>query len=75
MDGRRQGGLLRRSDVGVDVVRKWTARLPRDGSVLEIGAGTGTPLAQALIAEGFAVCAIHSGERWNPGKAEQGKRA
>ena len=47
-----------RSSSGVATIRKWAASLPRNGSVLDVGAGSGEPLTAALIEEGLAVCAI-----------------
>ena len=47
-----------RSASGLAVVRQWAASLPRGGSVLDVGAGSGEPLAAALIKDGFDVCAI-----------------
>ncbi len=40
------------------IVREWATSLPRGGSVLDVGAGSGEPLAAALIAEGFDVSAV-----------------
>lgn len=42
---------------------RWIAeRVSRGSSVLDIGCGTGTPAAEALVAEGFAVTGIDSSE-------------
>jgi SAM-dependent methyltransferase len=47
-----------RSDVGVDVVRRWAADLPPGGSVVDIGCGNGRPVALLLAGAGFAVSGI-----------------
>jgi SAM-dependent methyltransferase len=50
--------IASRSDIGANVVRKWAGSLPRGGSILDIGCGSGVPLAAALIADGFALSGI-----------------
>lgn len=47
-----------RSSSGIALVRKWAASLPRGGSVLDVGAGSGEPLTSVLIDEGLAVSAV-----------------
>jgi SAM-dependent methyltransferase len=47
-----------RSDVGADVVRRWAAELPAGGSVVDIGCGTGRPIAVTLAGAGLAVSGI-----------------
>lgn len=47
-----------RSPVGLPTIREWAASLPRGGSVLDVGAGSGEPMAAALIEAGFEVWAI-----------------
>ncbi|NBB53456.1 methyltransferase domain-containing protein [Rhizobium sp. CRIBSB] len=47
-----------RSDVGTDVVRHWARQLPVGGQVVDIGCGTGWPVAAALMADGFAISGI-----------------
>ena len=47
-----------RSAIGLAIVRKWAASLPRGGAVLDVGAGSGAPLTAALIEDGFDVCAV-----------------
>ena len=47
-----------RSSTGLALVQKWAASLPRGGAVLDVGAGSGEPLAAALIEDGFNVYAI-----------------
>lgn len=47
-----------RSDVGADIVRRWAADLPPGGSVVDIGCGTGRPIAVALAGAGLTVAGI-----------------
>ncbi|PZT91391.1 MULTISPECIES: class I SAM-dependent methyltransferase [unclassified Sphingomonas] len=47
-----------RSEVGADVVRRWAADLPAGGSVVDIGCGSGRPVALALAEAGLAVSGI-----------------
>lgn len=47
-----------RSKIGLATVRQWAASLPAGGAVLDVGAGSGEPLAAALIGEGFVVSAV-----------------
>jgi SAM-dependent methyltransferase len=47
-----------RSPTGLATIRNWAASLPRGGSVLDVGAGSGEPLTAALIEEGFDVSAV-----------------
>lgn len=47
-----------RSEVGADVVRRWAGDLPPGGSVVDIGCGTGQPIALALAGAGLAVSGI-----------------
>ena len=47
-----------RSSTGLAVVREWAASLPRGGSIIDVGAGSGEPLTAALIEAGFAVSAV-----------------
>lgn len=51
--------MAARSGVGARLVRAWALdRLPRSASVVDIGCGSGVPVAQALIEEGFDVYGI-----------------
>ena len=47
-----------RSDIGVGVVRRWAKRLPAGGRVVDVGCGSGVPIAQALMTEGLQVSGI-----------------
>jgi SAM-dependent methyltransferase len=47
-----------RSDVGTDIVLRWSRQLPRGGAVLDIGCGTGVPIGTCLAAQGFALFGI-----------------
>lgn len=47
-----------RSAIGVDVVRAWARDLPRGATILDLGCGTGVPIAQALIEDGFNVYGV-----------------
>ena len=47
-----------RSDIGADIVRRWAQDLPAGGSVVDIGCGTGWPIAVALAGAGLAVSGI-----------------
>ncbi|UDF02483.1 bifunctional 2-polyprenyl-6-hydroxyphenol methylase/3-demethylubiquinol 3-O-methyltransferase UbiG [Asticcacaulis sp. AND118] len=51
--------MARRSDIGTGLVRDWaTAHVPPGGHIVDIGCGSGAPIAQALIEAGFAVSGI-----------------
>jgi 2-polyprenyl-3-methyl-5-hydroxy-6-metoxy-1,4-benzoquinol methylase len=53
--------LIERRDrlsIGVDVIRAWAKNLSRGTSVLDLGCGSGVPVSQTLIDEGFIVSAI-----------------
>lgn len=44
-----------RSQVGAALVRSWAKdRLPRSTAILEIGCGSGVPIARSLVNEGFS---------------------
>lgn len=43
---------------GHNIVRRWTASLSRGGSILDVGAGFGYPVASSLIEMGFDVFAV-----------------
>jgi len=50
--------MAARSDIGVDVVARWSECLPPRGTVLDVGCGSGVPISEALIAGGFEVFGI-----------------
>lgn len=50
--------MAARSAIGLEIVRAWARALPPGGSILDLGAGSGVPLAAALIADGFMVSAV-----------------
>ncbi|WP_236704483.1 class I SAM-dependent methyltransferase [Sphingomonas sp. HT-1] len=39
-------------------MRRWSRNLPRNGAILDIGCGTGWPIATTLAEQGFAIFAI-----------------
>ena len=47
-----------RSTSGRALVLKWAASLPRNASVIDIGAGSGEPITRALVEAGLTVSAI-----------------
>jgi len=49
---------VRSSVTGVATVQNWMRQLPKTGTVLDVGAGSGVPLTAALIKGGFTVFAI-----------------
>ncbi|MET3725480.1 class I SAM-dependent methyltransferase [Sphingomonas trueperi] len=52
-----------RSDVGTDIVLRWSRQLPRGDAVLDIGCGTGVPIGTCLAAQGFALFGIDPAPR------------
>lgn len=48
--------MAERSDIGAATVRTWCRGLPAGASVLDLGCGSGVPIAAALIDEG---CSVH----------------
>ncbi|MDZ7283097.1 class I SAM-dependent methyltransferase [Sphingomonas sanguinis] len=48
-----------RSQVGTALVRSWAKdRLPRSAAILDIGCGSGVPIAQWLVNDGFSVWGV-----------------
>jgi SAM-dependent methyltransferase len=48
-----------RSQTGSALVRSWARdRLPRSAAILDIGCGSGVPIAQALVNDGFSVWGV-----------------
>ena len=52
-----------RTPIGVAQVRRWARNLPPEATVLDIGCGSGVPITQMLIDEGFAVYAVDAAPR------------
>lgn len=52
MAGRRQ------SCIGVATVRSWGRSLPKGASILDLGCGSGAPISEVLMNEGFAVYGV-----------------
>lgn len=51
--------MAARSDVGATFVRSWARdNLPPESSIADVGCGSGVPIAQALIEDGFTVFGI-----------------
>ena len=44
--------------IGVDVVGDWARNLPGGAAILDLGCGTGVPISQALIEDGFKVYGV-----------------
>jgi len=56
--------MAARSDIGAALVRSWARdHLPPSASVLDVGCGSGVPIAQALIEDGIAVFGIDASPR------------
>ncbi|RAK57756.1 class I SAM-dependent methyltransferase [Phenylobacterium deserti] len=55
--------MAARSDVGVDVVRRWARRLTPGGAVLDVGCGSGAPIAAALIEDGYQLFGVDASPR------------
>jgi SAM-dependent methyltransferase len=47
-----------RSDIGAATVRTWGQSLPSGGTVLDLGCGSGVPIAKALVDIGLAVYGV-----------------
>ncbi len=46
------------STIGVSTVRQWATALPRGGSVLDLGCGSGAPIAESVFHDGFELFGI-----------------
>jgi 2-polyprenyl-3-methyl-5-hydroxy-6-metoxy-1,4-benzoquinol methylase len=54
-----------RSRIGAATVRSWARSLPPGAAILDLGCGSGVPIAQALLADGFDVHGVDaSPRRW-----------
>lgn len=58
-DGIAEQFMAARRDIGASFVRSWARdNLPQDGSVIDVGCGSGVPITQVLVGEGFEVFGI-----------------
>lgn len=57
-DAIAQEFIAARSEVGTGIIRQWARRLPTGGVVVDVGCGTGAPVAATLMAEGLTVFGI-----------------
>lgn len=55
---RREGSL-----VGIATLRKWARSLPKGGAILDLGCGSGAPIAEALAGDGFDIHGVDASER------------
>ncbi|TQV78826.1 class I SAM-dependent methyltransferase [Exilibacterium tricleocarpae] len=46
------------SSIGVDVARAWAQTLPNGAAILDLGCGTGVPIALALSKDGFRIYGV-----------------
>jgi SAM-dependent methyltransferase len=63
-DGIAEQFMTARSGVGAGLVRSWARdHLPPSATVVDVGCGSGVPIAQALVEEGFTVFGIDASPR------------
>jgi SAM-dependent methyltransferase len=63
-DGVAEQFMTARSGIGASLVRSWARdHLPPSGTVVDVGCGSGVPIAQALVEEGFTVFGIDASPR------------
>jgi SAM-dependent methyltransferase len=55
--------MAARSKVGADLVRDWSSGLDEGAAVLDVGAGSGWPITEVLVARGFDVHAVEPAPR------------
>lgn len=48
----------RRSRIGVSTLREWARGLPAGSSILDLGCGSGVPVSETLMADGFQVFGV-----------------
>jgi 2-polyprenyl-3-methyl-5-hydroxy-6-metoxy-1,4-benzoquinol methylase len=48
--------------IGPSIVRKWATRLQPGTSILDIGCGSGIPISETLLQEGFTVYPVDASE-------------
>ncbi len=51
------------SRIGVSTLRQWAASLPAGASILDLGCGSGAPIAAVLVESGFGVWGIEASPR------------
>ena len=52
----------RRPSIGPTVVRRWSKTLPAGASILDLGCGSGVPISEALLQDGFAIYGVDASE-------------
>lgn len=52
----------RRPSIGPAVVRRWAGALPAGASILDLGCGSGIPISEALLEEGFSLYGVDASE-------------
>lgn len=57
-DAIAQDFIAARSDIGADIVRQWATQLPPRAAVLDLGCGSGAPVAETLVAAGHSVFGV-----------------
>ena len=63
-DGVAEQFMAARSDIGAALVRSWARdNLRQASTIVDVGCGSGVPIAQALIEDGFAVFGIDASAR------------
>lgn len=56
--------MAARSGIGAGLVRGWAGKsLPPGADILDVGCGSGVPIAEGLIADGFAVWGVDASPR------------
>lgn len=49
--------------IGPPTVKEWSESLPRGSSVLDLGCGSGMPITQALVEEGFQIYGVDASQK------------
>ena len=52
----------RTPSIGPTVVRRWARTLPAGASILDLGCGSGVPISEALLQEGFTIYGVDASE-------------
>lgn len=55
--------LREQSAIGAETIRRWAGSLHKDAVILDLGCGSGFPIATTLSAAGFSLYAIDASER------------